>query len=131
MSWIVSLRRLGAVLVRRRWALHLRLMWDVLETHWWEVVINSPWDIFTTFQYDVVKAIHWDVLATFHWGVVGCFSWDTPTTSLGRTETRRYNVRTTSCCRVGGLSISISVFFISIANKFSAKKFCNIIWFWY
>ena len=96
----VPLRRLGAILMRPRWAFHLRLMWDVVEAYWWEVVINSPWDVLTTFQYDVVKTNHWDVLATFHWSVVGCFSWDVPATSLRRTETRRYDVLTTCCCRV-------------------------------
>ena len=73
----VPLRCLGDVPLRRHWVFHLRLAWDVVKTY------------------------HWDVLATFHWDVVGCFIWDVPATSLGRTERRRYDVATTSCCRVG------------------------------
>ena len=70
---------------------------------------------------------HWDFLVTYHWDIVGCFIWDlfetsrrrtdgtlhflekssrhsiwdVPTKLLGRTERRRYDVSTTSCCRVG------------------------------
>ena len=80
---------------------HLRLNRDVVETYWWDIVITSPWDVVTTYQQDVLKTYHRDVLATFHWDVVGCFIWNVPATSLGRTERRRYDVTTTSCCRVG------------------------------
>ena len=73
----VPLRRLADVPLRRHWVFHFRLVWDVVKTY------------------------HWDVLATFHWDVGGCFIWDLPTTSLGRTERCRYDVATTSCCRVG------------------------------
>ena len=72
----VPLSRVGDVPLRRHWVFHLRLFWDVVETY------------------------HWDVLATFHRNVVGCFIWDVPATSLGRTERRRYDVATRSCCRV-------------------------------
>ena len=44
---------------------------------------------------------HWYVLATFHRDVVGVLIWDVPATSLGRAERRRYDVVTTSSCRVG------------------------------
>ena len=71
------LRRFGYIPMRRRWVFHLRLSWDVVETY------------------------HWDVLATFHRDVVGCFIWDVNANSLGRTERRRYDVATASCCRVG------------------------------
>ena len=73
----VLMGRGGYVPLRRHWVFHLRLVWDVVKTY------------------------HWDVLATFHWDVVGCFIWDVPATSLGRTERRRYDVATTSCCRLG------------------------------
>ena len=89
----VPLRRLGDVPLRRCCVFHLRLSWDVLETHWWNVVITSPWDVVTTYQ--------WNVLKTYHWDVIGCFIWDVPATLLGRTKRRRYDVATTSCCRVG------------------------------
>ena len=50
----------------------------------------------------------WDVVEMHHWDVVGCFIWDVPATSLGRTERCRYDVATTSCCRVGTWSWKIS-----------------------
>ena len=52
-----------------------------------------------------METCHWDVLATFHGDVVVYFIWDVTATSLGRTERRRYDVATTSCCRVGTLPI--------------------------
>ena len=54
-----------------------------------------------------MKTYHWDVLVTFHWDVIGCFIWDVPATSLGRTERRRYDVATTSCCRVVTFNVSV------------------------
>ena len=41
------------------------------------------------------------VIPTRRREVVGCFIWDVPATSLGRTKRHRYDVATTSCCRVG------------------------------
>ena len=82
--------------LRLHWVFHLRRRGDVLmgRRHY------VPWDVIGTYQKDIMKMYHWDVLAMFHWDVVGCFIWDVPTTSLGRTERRCYNVATTSCCRV-------------------------------
>ena len=95
--------------------------WNVLVTYHWDVVGCFIWDSFETSwrrtdgtsllrpletfsqhsNKTSLKTNYWDVLATFHWDVIGCFIWDVPTTSLGCQERRRYDVATTSCCRVG------------------------------
>ena len=101
----VPLRRLGDIPLRHCWVIHLRLIWDVVETYWWDVAITSLWDVITTYQ--------WDFLTTFHWDVVGCFIWDVPATSMGRTKRHRYDVATTSRCRVG-FHFALSVNFLQV-----------------
>ena len=124
----VPLRRLCDIPLRHHWVFHLRFVWDVVKTY------------------------HWDVLATFHWDVVGCFIWDVPATSLGRIERPRYDVATTSCCRVGSyiltycfpltrlfssilftfLSFSVPVFVFSLSNvSCSSNSFQNPFFFRY
>ena len=98
----VPLRRLGDVPLRRHWVFHLRLVWDVVKTY------------------------HWDVLATFHWDVIGCFIWDVPATSLGRTERRRYDVATTSCCRVGIIIFLVFHFHPLMNIHLIPRYFCHL-----
>ena len=114
----VPLRRLGDVTMRRRLVFHLRLVWYVVKMYWWDVVVTSSWDVLTTFQEDAVETYHWDVFATLHQDVVGCFIWDVPATSLGCREWRRYNVATTSCCRVGSFPWKTSHESSAYRNRF-------------
>ena len=107
----VPLKRLDDVPARLRWVFHLRLAWDVVKTYWWDVAVTCSWDVITTSQKDVAETYHWDVLTTFHRDVVGCFIWDVFATSLGRTERRRYDVATTSCCRMGNALDKITHYF--------------------
>ena len=90
--------RRGYVPLKRLGTYHLDaagcFIWDLFETLWRRTDGTS-------YQQDVVKTYHWDVLVRFHWDVIGCFIWDLPTALLGRTKRRRYDVATTSRCRVG------------------------------
>ena len=96
----VPLKRLGDVPLRCLGC----FIWDSFETSWRRTDGTSllrPLETFSQHSNKTsLKTNYWDVLATFHWDVVGCFIWDLPATSLGRTQRCRYDIHTTSCCRV-------------------------------
>ena len=96
----VPLRRFGDVPLRRRWVFHLRRRGDVLMRRRHYVPLRRGHDIPIRRREDVPLTRLDDAPL---WRL-GCFIRDVPATSLGRTKRRRYDVATTSCCRVGSFS---------------------------
>ena len=66
---------------------------------------------------------HWDILVTYHWDVIGCFIWDVPATLLGGTKRSRYDVATTSCCRVGRGVLYLHAILFTMHEKDTANKY--------
>ena len=104
-SFETYLRRHGDVLMRRRHYVPLRRGHDI--------PIRRREDVPLRRLDDVPLRRH------------GCFIWDVSAMSLGHTKRRRYDVATTSCCRVGDFPILqyfIKSFRTSILLNFFLQK---------
>ena len=129
------LRPVGDVPQLRYWMFLLRLRGDIIEMYWWDVVDTYHWDVVGCFIWDLFERswrrtdgtlllrpletssqrfnkMSWRRTTEMSWrrsNVVGCFIWDVPAALLGRTERRRYDITTASCCRVGTWSTKAKV----------------------